>query len=157
LAPQNLIRCNWEKPLMSHIPDMKAVGGRMVAVGWLHPTHPYPRGTAPTEFVTRLAEFARNWGNSIDALNWGAAGGFHECEFCTKPLPSRRFGNDLASGTFGVPAGDRIFYCPEMISHYVVEHGYLPPAEFVSAVVACPVPGTPEYAAAAEPFANRFG
>jgi hypothetical protein len=141
---------------MSHIPDMKALDGRAVAVGWLHPEHPYPRGAAPVEFVARLALFARNWGESIDALGWGAAGGFHECEFCSKPWASRRFGDDVASGTFGVPAGERIYFCPEMILHYVTEHGYLPPAEFVAAVMACPVPGTAEYDAVAEPFANRF-
>ena len=138
---------------MSHIPDMRMLGGR-TAIGWLHPDHPFPRGNVPPEFVRRLTEIARNWGKSIDALNWGAAGGFHECEFCAKPLNSRRFGNDLASGTFGVPAGDRIYYCPEMVPHYITEHEYLPPPEFVAAVMACPMPGTDEYLAAAAPFAN---
>jgi hypothetical protein len=82
--------------LVSHIPDMKPVDGR-IAIGWLHPDHPFPRGTALSEFARRLTEIARNWGKSIDALDWGAAGGFHECEFCPTPLKSRRIGNDLAS------------------------------------------------------------
>lgn len=138
---------------MSHIPDMQVLHGR-VAIGWLHPKHPYPRGSAPSDFVARLVQFARNWGDSIHALGWGAAGGFHECEFCTKPLASRVFGNDIASGTFGVPSRERIYYCPQMIAHYVIEHGYLPPADFIAAVVASPVPGTPEYRAAVESFAN---
>ena len=140
---------------VSHVPDMKAVGGR-IAIGWLHPDHPFLRGTASPEFVRRLTEIARNWGKSIAALDWGAAGGFHECEFCSKPLKARRAGHDLASGTFGVPAGDRIYYCPEMIAHYVSEHEYLPPPEFVAAVLACPTPGTDEYLAAVMPFANRL-
>jgi hypothetical protein len=42
-----------------------------------------------------------------------------------------------------------------MIAHYVTEHGYLPPPEFVAAVMACPLPGTEEYLAAVAPFANR--
>ena len=140
---------------MSHIPDVKVVRDRIVAVGWLHPDHGYCRGTAPPEFVARLATFSRNWGESIHALNWGAAGGFHECEFCDKALSSRRLGHNIASGTFGVPASERIYYCPEMISHYVTEHEYVPPEEFMAAVMACPEPGTDEYVAAAEPFANR--
>lgn len=142
---------------MSHIPDMEVLGDRRIAVGWLHPAHPFPRGDAPPEFVARLNAFARNWGKSIKALGWGIAVGFHECEFCTKELADRVIGKDIASGTFGVPAGERIYYCPEMIAHYVADHGYLPPAEFIAAVMACPVPGTAEYRAVAEPFANRFG
>jgi hypothetical protein len=140
---------------LSHIFDMQAVGNR-IAIGWLHPDHPFPRGIASPEFIQRLTEIARDWGKSIDALNWGAAGGFHECEFCSKPLKSRRHGDDLASGTFGVPAIDRIYYCPEMIAHYVAEHEYLPPPEFVAAVMACPTPGTEAHLAAAGPFASQF-
>jgi hypothetical protein len=131
---------------------MTDLGDRRVAVGWLHPDHPFAVGTASPEFVARLAEFARHWGESVDVLNAGASGGFHECEFCTKEWADRAFGKDLGSGKFGVPAGDRMYYCPEMIAHYVTEHGYLPPSEFVAAVMACPVPGTEEYRAVAEPF-----
>jgi len=43
-----------------------------------------------------------------------------------------------------------------MIAHYVKQHGYSPPPAFVAAVLACPLPGTPEYEAAARPFAERF-
>lgn len=142
---------------MSHIPDMEVVHGRIFAVGWLHPEHPYPRGSAPSDFVARLAEFARDWADSVEALRWPITPGAHECEFCTKPPASRVFGNDMASGTFGVPAGERIYYCPQMIAHYVIEHGYLPPAEFIAAVMACPIPGTAEYRSAVEPFVNGFG
>jgi hypothetical protein len=135
---------------------MEVFNDRTVAVGWLHPKHEYPRGIASPDFVARLAQFTRNWGKSIKALGWGAAGGFHECQFCAKPLKFRRVGNELASGTFGVPAGERIFYCPEMILHYITEHGYLPPVEFVVALMSCPVPGTAEYISAAQSFASRF-
>jgi hypothetical protein len=131
---------------------MTDLGDRRVAVGWLHPDHLFPRGAAAPEFAARLAEFARHWGESVDVLDLGASGGFHECEFCNKEWGDRVFGKDLGSGKFGVPVGDRIYYCPEMIAHYVTEHGYLPPPEFVAAVMACPVPGTAEYRAVAGPF-----
>jgi len=42
-----------------------------------------------------------------------------------------------------------------MILHYVKEHGYLPPADFVEAVMACPIPGSDEYRKAAKAFATR--
>jgi hypothetical protein len=133
---------------MSHIPDMhKIYDGPRIAVGWLHPDHEFPKAPVPVEFLAKLKEFSRRWGDSIRSLGWGAAGGFHTCKFC---------GEALASGTFGVPAGNRIFDAPEMIAHYVERHDYAPPAEFISAVMACPLPGTPEYEAAVAPFATRY-
>ena len=124
---------------MSHIADMRVLDSGHVAVGWLHPEHPFSRAEVPPAFLAKLKGCAELWGESIDALNWGAAGGYHTCEFC---------GKAWGSGTFGVPAGGRLFYVPEMIAHYVEHHEYAPPAEFVAAVMACPLPGTPEYAAA---------
>src|SRR5262245_23292267 len=128
---------------LSHISDLKRTRDRHIAVGWLHPDHEFPRGAAPPEFVAKLKRLAACWGDSKRALGWGAVGGVHSCEFC---------GQSLASGSFGVPAGDEIFYAPEVIAHYVERHEYLPPDEFISAVLACPIPGTRAYAAAVEPF-----
>jgi hypothetical protein len=132
---------------MSYVADMhqEADTGHF-AVGWLHPDHPFPQGDVPEAFLARLKKFALRWGDSIDALGWGAAGGYHICEFCRKAC---------GSGTFGVPAGDKLYYAPEMIAHYVEAHRYGPPAEFIAAVLACPLPGTPEYVAAAKPFVWR--
>src|SRR5947209_6974283 len=121
---------------VSYVPDMQTLDSGQVAVGWLHPNHGFPQGSVPADFVAKLREFARRWAESITALGWGAAGGFHACEFC---------GKAWGSGTFGVPAGERVFYAPEMIAHYVEEHRYAPPAEFIAAVLASPLPGTREY------------
>jgi hypothetical protein len=132
---------------MSHIPDMAVLDSDTVATGWLHPDHSFPQGTVPPEFLARLREFARQWGSSIEALGWGAAGGYHTCEFC---------GKAWGSGTIGVPAGDRLFYIPEMIAHYVEQHEYAPPAEFIAAVLACPLPDTPEYKLAVAPFVKKL-
>jgi hypothetical protein len=121
-------------------------GERRIAVEWLHPDHEFPRGAVPAEFIGKLKRLAACGGDSIEALGWGAAGGFHTCEFCEK---------SLASGTFGVPAGEEIFDAPEMIAHYVEQHSYLPPEEFMAAVLACPIPGTKAYAVAVKSFAIR--
>ena len=126
---------------------MERVGERRIAVGWLHPDHDFPRGTAPPEFLAKLKRLAACWGDSVTALGWGVAMGFHTCEFCEK---------SHASGTFGVPAGEGIFCAPEMIAHYVEQHAYLPPEEFIAAVLACPVPGTEAYETAVESFALRY-
>src|SRR5687767_4640490 len=107
---------------MSYIPDMEEIEQGSTAVGWLPPEHSVPRGQATPEFLRRITEFARRWIDSVDALGLGIAMGFHTCEFCR---------DAHASGTFAVPAGDRIFYAPEMIAHYVERHEYAPPQAFV--------------------------
>lgn len=133
---------------MSWYPDlapnsMVANGDHVRAVGWLSAGRPYAQGAVPPEFVARLREFVSLSNESSEALSFGAFGGFHTCEFCGQAHDSRNF---------GVPAGDRLFVAPAMIGHYVEEHGYAPPAEFIAAVAASPLPGTPEYARLAEPF-----
>ena len=132
---------------MSHLPDMHSLESGHIALGWLHPDFALQQGKVPTEFLVRIKEFAARWCDSIAALGWGAAGGFHTCEFC---------GKALASGTFGVPSEKRLFYVPEMITHYVEKHGYAPPADFIAAVLSCPLPGTCQYEIAVRPFADRL-
>jgi hypothetical protein len=39
-----------------------------------------------------------------------------------------------------------------MVSHYVDEHRYRPPDAFLSAVLACPIPGSKEYTTAVTRF-----
>jgi hypothetical protein len=129
-----------------HVPDMKLVGPGWFAVGWLNPEHSFPRASLPPHFTARLKEFASRWTHSVQALGWGVAGGYHTCEFC---------GQCHGCGTFGVVAADRVFDCPDMIAHYVEQHGYAPPPQFITATIACPLPDTREYLIAATPYKLR--
>jgi hypothetical protein len=131
---------------MSHILDMQDKGSGYVSVGWLHPDHPFPQAEPDEHFLARLEEYVARCPASSRALGFGAAGGFHTCEFC-----------ESAHGTanFGVPFGDRIFYAPEMIVHYVEAHHYAPPAEFVAAVMNGPLPGTRQYVDAVASIVQR--
>lgn len=120
-----------------------AKGPHVRAVGWLHPDHPYIKGEVPVEFLTRLKEFVSQAGESARALYFGAAGGFHSCEFCGK-----------AHGihNFGIPSDGLLYIAPEMIVHYIEEHGYQPPSEFVRAVFRSALPVSDEYQVETEPF-----
>ena len=129
-----------------HIPDLSRDGKR-IAVGWLHPDHPFPQGDVPPDFLDKLKRLCRLCGESAEALNWGACGGVHECEFC---------GKALGACSFGVPGSDVLFYAPDMIGHYVEAHRYQPPQAFIAAVLASPIPGTREYQSAVEPFIVRY-
>jgi hypothetical protein len=131
---------------MSHIPDMQTLESGNIAVGWLHPDHPFPQANPAPEFLDKLKQFTNRAGASAVALGLGAAGGIHTCEFC---------GQAHGSVNFGVPAGDRLFFSPEMIGHYVEAHRYAPPSEFIAALLASPLPGTREYVEAVTSFVEH--
>jgi len=131
---------------VTHIADMQTLKSGSLAVGWLHPDHPFSQADPAPEFLAKLKEFASRSGASAVALCLGAAGGFHTCEFC---------GRAYGSVNFGVPTGDKLFFSPEMIAHYVEAHHYAPPAEFIAAIMASPLPGTREYVNAVAPFVER--
>jgi hypothetical protein len=133
---------------MSFFPDMGceaaiAAGNHVRAIGWLHPDHPYTKGEVPSEFLSRLKQFTALSNESAEALWFGAAGGFHTCEFC---------GGALGVANFGVPRGELLFVAPEMIVHYIEDHGYQPPKEFMESVIRSPLPDTEEYQVITEPF-----
>jgi hypothetical protein len=133
---------------MSFFPDMGcnsqvASGEHVRAIGWLHPDHPYRKGEVAPEFFVRLKEFAARSSDSAEALYFGAFGGFHTCEFC---------GGAHGIRNFGVPSGDLLFVAPEMVVHYIEQHDYCPPPEFVAAVLRSPLPDTEEYQVVTEPF-----
>lgn len=122
---------------------MIAQGPAIRAVGWLSPIRPVARGFVDPAFVARLRDLCARWGESVSALRWPVCAGPHKCEFCSA---------FMAAGNLGVPASDLLYVAPQMVIHYVERHGYAPPPAFVSAVLDCPLPGTPEYAALVAPF-----
>jgi hypothetical protein len=132
-------------PDMGH-KSMVATGDHVRAIGWLNPDHPFSKGEVPAGFLVRLKEFTARSGNSAEPLYFGGAGGFHTCEFC---------GKAHGIGNFGVPSGDLLFVAPELVVHYIEQHGYRPPAEFVTAVLRSPLPDSEEYQTVTEPFWQR--
>jgi hypothetical protein len=95
------------------------------------------------EFLTRLRQFAAGWLRSTQALGWGLLRGLHRWVFC---------GSVYASGNLGVPSSEVLYVAPKMVAHYVEAHGYVPPAEFVAAVLDSPPPETEQYRQAVEQF-----
>jgi hypothetical protein len=124
-------------------------GAQIRAIGWLSNRHPFPTGDSPEDFVNLLRMICARWSDCINALGWPAAGGSHSCELC---------GTFCASGNVAVPTNRVLFVAPEMILHYIEQHSYRPPKEFVDAVLSCPVPGSPEYVRAVKPYLSlEFG
>lgn len=106
----------------------------VVSIGWLSQTHEYPHGDASAEFGQRLEQLLSS--HRVNQMR-----GYHVCEFCSKsPLTHvLRSGKQimLGSAEIWVPSKDKsiIFAAPDLVYHYVTEHGYLPPEGFVSAVM----------------------
>lgn len=136
---------------MGFIPDlaemsMPAAGPHIRAIGWLDAKHNFPTGKSSAAFIHELRQLAEKCDESSYLLGWPHYMGFHTCELC---------GNFRSAGNLGVPAGELLFVTPEMITHYVEHHEYLPPQQFVDAVHESPIPGSTEYEEAVIQFCAR--
>lgn len=127
---------------MTYFPDLGteslvASGPQIRAIGWLSAHHGFATGSSDHEFRSKLQALCSDWEDSTSALGWPIAAGWHDCELCS---------SFRAGGNLGVPGNGVLFVAPQMVAHYVNEHDYLPPMDFVTAVRSCPVLGSPEYA-----------
>ena len=136
-----------KKHAMTYYPDisehtMVAAGPHVRAIGWLDDKHDFPTGSVPTEFVSKLRRITESdtflflYYNELDFF-LSQFYGFHTCELCH----NFNGGNNIV-----VPADKELYVAPSMILHYVEEHRYLPPKQFVNAVLESPIPGTKDYA-----------
>ena len=127
-----------------HYPDLAtrcdlASGPAVRAVGWLTKGHEFACGPLD-ERVAKATE-------RLAADGWVHvyAAGFHECDLCHGARESR---NIL------VPGEDVLYCAPAMVTHYMRDHGYLPPAEFSASVLACPEPQSDAYFGELRRFAD---
>lgn len=113
-------------------------------VGWLDGTQGYSQGDVPASFAEKLWAYCR--------VRVAGTRGMHTCEICpegTFGFRARRGEEELWLGSaeirvFGT--GGIVYAAPNMIYHYVVDHRYRPPEEFVQAVLESnPSPGSLEY------------
>jgi hypothetical protein len=125
-------------------------------VGRLGRELPYARGAVGARFLSELDDLlARNW-FPFRYKGW------HTCELCvamgrrdpveasTARGPAARDGGNLL-----VPGRDFLYAAPTMIRHYIMDHGYAPPDEFIEAVHRCPPMASDEYFAARRTNAPR--
>ena len=110
-------------------------------VGWLDASHDFPTEEPHSDLLDAVWEYC-----SILVV---PTRGLHSCEFCTSPLNTfvrhdirRLFG----SGEIRVfsSTGD-VFAAPNLIYHYILQHHYRPPGEFLRAVESGARPGSDEY------------
>lgn len=102
-----------------------------VNIGWLDEHHEFEKGLLPKNFIEKFERLAK----ITDQTK-----GWHECPWCDCTYINGA-GNKCIdrekTGTFTyVVSVDGVDYCcPALIKHYITEHQYLPPQEFIDVIM----------------------
>lgn len=115
-------------------------GANVRAIGWLEIGHPFTRGPVPGDILATLKA------QVVKAYQVAYHMGFHECSLC--PAGQKRTGLD----NLLVPTRELLYVAPELVIHYIEDHGYRPPDQFLEAVQNCPEQGSVEFLALLQPF-----
>ena len=108
-------------------------GVNVRAIGWLEVGHPFTRGPVPGDILAALKA------QVVKAHQIAYHMGFHECSLC--PEDRQRTGID----NLLVPTRELLYVAPELVVHYIEDHGYRPPDQFLVAVQTCPEQGSVEF------------
>lgn len=118
----------------------------LLAIGWLEHPNELPKGGQLADSVRDRIAFLRFASELV--YSGIIFRGLHECSWC------RSQGVDEWRATLWdshinlfIPDTDRVFIAPGRIDHYVEQHGYLLPSEFLEALMRCLDPRTSHYEA----------
>ena len=111
---------------------------KVLNIGWLTSSQSYAKGELSAEFLQKIEVLVK------DPVNLFR--GIHHCEFCPPPLYEKN-GDALVSKVVrNCPSGNgeirvtskngTTYVAPTLIYHYIKQHNYLPPIEFINAVLA---------------------
>lgn len=117
-------------------------------IGWLE-LDDFETGDCSPEFKEKLFQFC------LDPNIVAIARGFQECIFCGMSWydwgrkhpdygPNTHW-MSIGDGEIRVLGNSTVYAAPALIFHYVAEHHYKPPQEFVDAVLTGPQPGSKEH------------
>lgn len=107
-------------------------GVPVLNVGWLGRGRRYSQGAPPPSLTETLQRMARTHRAQQTR-------GFHFCPWCASRLLRRRSDGPRGSAEVRVMGSGVAYAAPELVGHYVEAHGYLPPSDFVDAVLSSDV------------------
>lgn len=121
-------------------------------IGWLDKDNSFSTGIVSEEFINKLWLYLR-----VDLM---ISRGYHVCNLCKNPnkevFVANYNGETLKLGFAEIRVlsedSNIIYASPDLIYHYILDHGYKPPEEFIQAVLNGPKPGSIEY----EKFLSTF-
>ncbi|HUS50592.1 MAG TPA: hypothetical protein VMZ91_10535 [Candidatus Paceibacterota bacterium] len=120
--------------------NYRAHSKRELNIGWLQKDKEFNTGEVSKEFLEKL----RVYNDSKFSIH--NTRGFHICEFCKEQISDDKIKAELSSCEIRVVGSDnKVYASPKMLIHYIESHKYLPPQEFIDAVMNGPIPGSNEY------------
>jgi len=133
LSPYTYLLDSYQQYGMKHIAEIQAA----LNVGWLAPGHDFPAGDPPAGFIDALAELRAEHAQ-VRTRGW------HQCGFCEPMDFHSVFSADTGEKRLRIGNAEIrviskngiILSAPTLVLHYVDRHRYLPPAEFIEAVLA---------------------
>ena len=125
-------------------------------VGWLDGAEPFSQGAVSVDDIALLEQLViYTWKPPFCAAGW------HDCTLCPRkptdgPIMWDIGGKQTMLGAteIYVPAGQVIYSAPNLILHYIQDHGYCPPEVFLQAVRRID-PQSPDYHATCDAIAGR--
>lgn len=117
---------------------------KTVNIGWIDEVHSYPKGEIAGEFILSLWEYIKYPINQTRGV-------YHNKRL--DPQTSFHFahyeGYHMTLGDAEIRVvdleNDLIYAAPNLILHYIITHQYLPPEQFVNAVINGPKPNSDLY------------
>ena len=104
----------------------------LYAVGWIEEPG-FPTGSVPDEFVDALIAAYPS------KIIPDGTRGWHTCTFCEVELPKVDWNGETVDvsghGHYLVKHENAVYMAPALIPHYILDHNYLPPQEFIDAVI----------------------
>ena len=102
----------------------------MIAVGWLDQENDYPLATTKisTAITDRLRFFHKWYKFSANIVR-----GFTPCPVCSEYYDKN--GLLLGHAELWIPFGGKIYAAPNFMLHYIEDHNYSPPAEYLNALL----------------------
>ncbi len=106
-------------------------------VGWLANGKEYPKGEVDSETLSKLASILVSAGN-VD-IHVNRMRSLDPCSLSgCEALVVKHEGNsvDLGGSEIWIPSVKKgeYFACPSLVYHYIEEHDYMPPVEFLEAI-----------------------
>lgn len=99
---------------------------RCLNVGWIGKEENFTTGEVSKEFIKKLEEVERS-----DEYTSERHKGFHRCELC---------GDIMGTQVKKIEYDGKCYKFPSKISHYVKDHKYKPPQEFIDAIMSLKIP-----------------
>jgi len=102
-----------------------------LCVGWLDSEYAFPTGVVDPVIAARISKLCDK---PINLMR-----GYQYCSFCIAASRQRGCMPKIVAmphgnGEIHVQGIGRVYVSPTLVAHYITEHAYLPPAEFLEAI-----------------------